>query len=325
MDIFNEIYGKYYQLIAHILTLSMRQALELKDISSIIQHYGFEESNLYLEPMIVDPSNKDYVPLLNSNSETSYTTSLLEAPTRPLSNLEKQWLKAIINDTKFQLFFDHKETLNLLKELEEVEPLFDPDFVRDIRVARDGDPYEQSSYQGIFRGLLKSIEHKQLIKVYYYNREGQQRRVTVAPYKLEYSLRNDKFRLTSATIDRGEFKFYSKINVARIIRFEVITEGKYPEGVGEFIQSTKSKTPISIELSNIRNGFDRFFIEFSNYERIATYNEDKNTCHIQIFYYSDDELELLIKLMSFGPIVKVLGPEVFRDKFIERLKSQLDF
>jgi hypothetical protein len=43
---------------------------------------------------------------------------------------------------------------------------------------------------------------------------------------------------------------------------------------------------------------------------------------MKIFYYETDEMELLITLMSFGPVIRVLGPMPFRQQLIERIEKQ---
>lgn len=100
-----------------------------------------------------------------------------------------------------------------------------------------------------------------------------------------------------------------------MIRVDIIEEAKYPSGIDAFIRSHKKKTePIEIELTNERQGFERCFIHLSNYERNSEYNEETGTCRIKLYYYDVDEPELIITLLSYGPILKVLGPPAFKKK-----------
>ena len=36
----------------------------------------------------------------------------------------------------------------------------------------------------------------------------------------------------------------------------------------------------------------------------------------------DDETEILIRILAFGPLIEVMGPDDFRDKIKERLLRQ---
>ena len=43
----------------------------------------------------------------------------------------------------------------------------------------------------------------------------------------------------------------------------------------------------------------------------------------KIQVYINDETELVIRILSFGPLVRVLGPENFVDLVKEKLKTEL--
>ena len=66
-------------------------------------------------------------------------------------------------------------------------------------------------------------------------------------------------------------------------------------------------------------------IEFSTYKKQSEYNEETQTCTTKIYYRKMDELEVLIKLLSFGPTIKVLAPDRFVHLLLYRLQKQLDW
>jgi predicted DNA-binding transcriptional regulator YafY len=49
---------------------------------------------------------------------------------------------------------------------------------------------------------------------------------------------------------------------------------------------------------------------------------DNNKYKVKIYYDSSDETELVIRVLSFGPLVEVVEPQCFRNLIIERLLSQ---
>ena len=51
---------------------------------------------------------------------------------------------------------------------------------------------------------------------------------------------------------------------------------------------------------------------------------EKNTYLVKIKYAHDDEPEMVIRILSFGPMVEVIGSESFRKLIIEKLKKQLN-
>ena len=62
----------------------------------------------------------------------------------------------------------------------------------------------------------------------------------------------------------------------------------------------------------------------SPYERIAEFNEETQTCLVQLYYYPFDEEELIDMLISFGPIIKILSPTHIKERFKLRINQQFD-
>ena len=50
-------------------------------------------------------------------------------------------------------------------------------------------------------------------------------------------------------------------------------------------------------------------LHFANYEKRTEYDEERGKWICSICYDKEDEPELLIDVLSFGPVVRVLGPE----------------
>jgi len=114
-----------------------------------------------------------------------------------------------------------------------------------------------------------------------------------------------------------------KLNLSRI-KEAVVMDWNAPLELDEFVKSKRMPLPIELEISNERNGFERIFTQLSNFERISEYNEITKKCFMKIFYYEVDEMELLITLLSFGPIIQIIGPEKFKNQITERIMKQKD-
>lgn len=59
-------------------------------------------------------------------------------------------------------------------------------------------------------------------------------------------------------------------------------------------------------------------LHFANYEKNTT-KIDENTYECLVYYNQSMETELLIEVMSFGPMLTVVG----NDKFLESLRGRL--
>ena len=109
--LFSEIYSSYFNAVAKILGLATESKLTGKALTEAIQEQAFEESVLVIPKAL----KSERWPLLTRTFETP----LLEKPTMPLTNLQKQWLKALLQDPRIGLFSPSTEGL------EDVEPLYD--------------------------------------------------------------------------------------------------------------------------------------------------------------------------------------------------------
>ena len=62
-------------------------------------------------------------------------------------------------------------------------------------------------------------------------------------------------------------------------------------------------------------------MHFAHFQKQAE-KLDENRYKITITYDKDDETEIVIRILSFGPMVKVTAPQSFVDLIKQRLISQ---
>lgn len=318
---FNEIYGTYYYIMQQILAEAGREGMTIQDIHRIVAQLGFAESGLYFTPDAITQDGSGYN-LLKKDADR-YCSVLKNTSSTPLTTDQKRFIKTILTDHRVRLFMDSSEIQRWNELLGSVSPLFD---IRDIvltETAADGDDYSDEAYINRFRTILHAIKQNKILKIVFNTSRGERKTVIVAPYKMEYGLRDDKFRLCAVTMHKHHPSRYIKLNVARITQ---IIESKTTSHIDceAFIAQRQLRTPIEIEVSDLRNGFERIFTQLSNYKRTSTYDSEKHTCAIQIHCMDDDVQELLIVLLSFGPAIKVLGPQWFRERYVERVKRQIE-
>lgn len=332
MELFNEIYGKYYLIFFHLLREASNGPITVETIRQIIGEYGYQESLLHLLPKVLP--GEDSYPLLvtaheknprNGVNQPIKYESIIKNKPEPIATIpELRWLKTVLSDPRVVLFLIDESKAELLNQLDSYEPLFDLKDYQLQGVSNDGDDFGDLKYQNNFRKIMEAFLQKRLIKLNFSNAEGEKRFNYYAPYRLEYSIKDDKFRLTAGVVHRGKLIQYHRINLARIQRVTLVEDGIIPENLEEFVRAHRCETPIEIEMLNLRNGFERCFIQLSGYERSTEYDEETKRCKMKLYYYDFEEPELLITLLSFGPTIKVLGPKKIRDEIIERIKRQLD-
>ena len=81
------------------------------------------------------------------------------------------------------------------------------------------------------------------------------------------------------------------------------------------------ETHVEVELVNQRRALERFLLYFSTYKK-RTQKIGDDVFRVRITFPQQDETEVLINILSFIPMVKVLGPNSMRSQFYERIKRQ---
>lgn len=296
--IFNEIYSAYYNTVAKIIASIINGNADEKTINKIIDENAFGESMLTVLPSL--KSEKWQL------VKADMTTPLQRIPTMPLTTIQKQWLKAISLDPRIKLF-DIK-----FDGLDDVEPLFTSEdyYIYDKYI--DGDPYEDEAYIQRFRTILSALNDKRPLKIQMVNRKGNTVSMTVMPQHLEYSEKDDKFRLISTGCRYGGI-----VNLARITTCEKCNVSGY----ATHHVSMESKESLTLRVFDERNTLERTLLHFAHFEkRVERIDSKRYLVHIK--YNKSDETEMVIRILSFGPMVEVIEPQDFKNLIIARLKSQ---
>lgn len=295
--IFSELYSVYYRTVAKILALAVTSETTEKEIRKQISENAFSESVLTILPAFKEEKWQ----LL----DRELTTSILHEPTMPLTILEKRWLKAIMEDPRIKLFDVQMEGL------EDVTPLFTAADYKVFDKYADSDPYEDENYISNFKLVTEAIHTKRPIRVTMLNRNGKEVWVRCFPQRLEYSEKDDKFRII-ATGCR-----YSQFNLGRV------TACDFYNGHGPWneIPQENALREVVLEIVDKRNALERVMMHFAHFEKQAEKADDLHY-KVRIRYYENDETEIVIRVLSFGPYVKVIEPESFVNLIKERLKKQ---
>ena len=295
--IFNEVYSAYYNTVAKILEASVSENADEESINRIVSENAFGESVLTVLPSL---KNEKWQ-LLHEDM----TTPIKNIPTMPLTKIQKMWLKAISLDKRIKLFGCE------IKGLKKTEPLFTEEDYYIYDKYSDGDPYDDEGYIENFRTILRAIKDKQNLKIEMTNRKGNTVYSRCVPERLEYSEKDDKFRLITSGCH-----FIRTINLARITKCRIY-QGE--DELSSLPEETDYET-ITLEIRDERNTLERCLLHFAHFEKRAEKADDRYILHIR--FHRDDEPEMVIRVLSFGPTVKVTGSEAFRNLIINKLKSQ---
>ena len=296
--LFSEVYGTYYRVLAELISKAADGELTKESMYQIVREKGFEESVL----TIPDALKSQSWPLI-----TADFTTPLNKPTLPVTALQKRWLKALLCDPRIKLFDPPADGL------EDVEPLYPPDTIVYFDRYNDGDDFDDPDYITRFRCILSAIRHRCWLHIRFEGHNGIPHDWRCIPYKLEYSPKDDKFRLISANNKRESLI----INLGRIRQCSMLE----PCADADYRPQPMKKRILVLELTDDRNALERAMLHFSHLDK-ETERIDDIHYKITLFYEKEDETELLIRVLSFGPVLKVVSPDDFVKKLTERLEKQ---
>lgn len=303
--IYSEIYGTYYNVLSKLISRAIEGNLSTKELMSIISDNAYAESGIE----ILSAINEERWQILRKNENGEYVTALQNTPLMPLSNTQKSWLKAVSMDPRFLLFNVE------LPDLTDVEPLFKYEDIVVFDKYSDGDPYEDEGYKKRFGIILDCLRNKKPLFVEYHTRFNSYKRFIGVPVNLEYSEKDDKFRVILQYEDSLIPVNLGRINIADYsTKKKVFKFDKY-EAVCD--------QELTIELLDERKSLDRALLHFAHFEKEVTKIDGRNYV-MKIRYNSMDETEILIRVLSFGARLKVVSPESFVDRIKERLSWQKD-
>ncbi len=307
--LFSEIYSAYYNTVASIISCSQQGKLDSDLLFKIVKESAFPESFMTIGSAL----ETGKWPLVKKD----YSTNIQNIPTMPLSILQKRWLKALCNDKRIRLFVSDEVLERLKNQLQDVEALFNENDYYLYDKYSDGDPYDDPDYIKNFRTALEAIHQKKTICVEYTGRFGQQKRFTCAPYKIEYSEKDDKFRIISKVKNR-----HSILNIARINSCE-LTDNSKVDDISEEDLPDNRRTSVTLEIYDERKAMERVMLAFAHFEKSAVQISDE-VYQLTLNYDSFDETELVVRVLSFGPMVKVIEPQSFVKLIQERIESQIN-
>lgn len=296
---FNEIYGTYFNVVSSILRQAQEKQLTKDSLELLVREQAFADSCLTIPKELQDGS----WPLLQKDM----TTPLRHAPAMPLTTLQRRWLKSLLTDKRIQLFDVD------CSGLEDVEPLFSEEqFVYFDRYS-DGDDYADPQYKKHFRLLLQAITEKRRVEISFISGKNESVRKEYLPLQLEYSAKDDKFRLKAVCERHLHY-----VNVGRIKSCRLLEQ----TGEEACMLLESERCAVTVLLTDERNALERAMLHFSHLEKITERLDEKHY-RLQLMYNKSDETEMVIRILSFGPLLRVQEPAGFIELLRHRLRKQL--
>ena len=315
MEIFHELYGRYYQNVARIL---VETPCTRAVIQETIKRQGFEESLLFLMPKITDQAEWGFL----QQEEQIWYSKLRYEPYIPTTTLERRWMKAQLNDRRISFFLSDSLRKKLLESLEEEALYVQEDFDYFDR-SQKGDPYEKELYQKVMRAVLNGLYRRAELEITYQKEEkGQmwEERKKYLPLRLMYLIKDDRFVLYAASQDRDQVMV---LNVKDIVDVSILKECQSTDRlVQQLLKRGTEKTVAVVRIRDERGALERFMIQMTDFQKET--KEEENQCvTVKIFYRQEQRQKLTKRFLSMGPMLQVLEPEEIRREIKKKIQDQV--
>ncbi len=297
--LFSEVYSAYYRAVGQILCEAVAGSLTEERMKAIVCDMAFGESHTVIPAAL----KSERWQLITKD----YRTPLKQAPLPALTHLQRRWLKAISLDPRVKLFD------MVFGDLEDVTPLFRPEDLYYFDRYTDGDPFEDPGYIRRFRRIRTATQTHQPLHVTIRGRSGRLISFPVIPEYLEYSEKDDKFRL----ITSGNH-YASTLNLAKIQHCQYY----YENDIRREVVQTPTPARVTFYLHDVRKALERAMFHFAHFEKEVE-QIGTDLYRVTLLYDESDESEMVIRILSFGPFLQVVEPESFVARIKEKLNAQM--
>lgn len=333
MELFDEVKNRYFHIIFNVLN-ECKDGISKDHILKIVNEEEFQEK-------VIGKGFQTFEGLLLNEYEDNENFNLIQeenglyypnikgkkksvVPVR-LNNVEKMWLKNLLNEEFIQFILSDATILKLKAALEDVEGANTSHIIENTNKSillgiEDLDMYKEN-----FRILIKAMVDGKIIKYCNVDKWGNEYIGKRAlPVRIEYSVKDQRFRASMYSLDDNR---PIMVNIFSLSDIELEENEKdqldRETAIRRVHESRYSKEPIVLEVTDKKAAMERCFMSFSEMERCSRcIGEDKY--EMKLFYYTFEEEEIIRKILSLGPYVKVISPQRIREEVVKRIRRALD-
>ncbi|MBQ8882158.1 MAG: WYL domain-containing protein [Clostridia bacterium] len=297
--IFSELYSVYYSAVARIIDQTISGNNTLSSLQKTVEQNAFAESVLTIVPAL----KSERWQLIERNGQSV----IKHHPTMPLTNSQKSWLKAIFLEPKMKLFCPEMPEF-----LRDINPLFTPSDYVIYDGYTDGDDYQSEIYKQNFSTILRAINTGAPVEIEFLGKLNRAKKFRCYPYKLEYSKKDDKFRLLVSGCRQ-----YSVIKMSAVLKCNII-----PATFENREYKKQTTSTAQFYIYDERNALERALLHFAHFEKQVEKITNKKYL-LTVNYDEGDLPEMIIRALSFGQMLEVIAPQSLRDGVVDRLQKQL--
>ncbi|GFZ30554.1 hypothetical protein CSC2_10800 [Clostridium zeae] len=333
MELFHESKNRYFSLVLKILNLCNDGLCE-EDIKIIIDEGEYEEKVIgkdfktFQGLMLNKYDEEDNLNLIRNEEGKFYP--LLSVDTKApvpirFTTVEKQWIKELLKDSILKRLIGEDIVLKLEQALKDVKGNNISSIIEKTNTVSNLKVVQEDAYYKNFYKILQAIkEEREIIYDNVDKFSRQYKAVRGLPLKIEYSTKDEVLRVSMYYIEENRsimVNLHTMFNIE--LKEDTLCKLSKKE-IYAVIKDTKyCKEPIVLELIDEKFAMERCFMSFSSYERY-TRIIGEGKYEVKLYYYTFEETEVIRRILSLGPHVKVVEPIRIREKIIDLVKRALE-
>ena len=322
MEYFNTHKNKLFLIITRIMNQSLEgKKFEIEEVENLINNSMLAEEN-FLHDLLDYGENPykimsyDFKPLLTGEKLRINPTIL-----------EKRWLKSVLESNIINLFLDEKLVKKLKCKLDDVENLFCLDIPK------------SKVKPNVIAIIIEAFENNKVLIYDCINRRNEYFENQIClPFKINYSMFDNKFRLSVYSMIEERFIYMNLENIkdVSILDMETLDENNLNNkiiniynkikkvGRDEFFTYCleKEKRVAKMQIFQDNNVMERIHLLFAAYDKKSYKIRSKQ--FINIYYYKFEEEHIIKKILNLGTSGKVEEPRYLKEKIIDILKKGED-
>ncbi len=330
MELFNKYKNKNFAFITNYInncvnddSLALTEN-ELREQLSGTSQSSFEEFLLALTNSY-DNSESYNADILYSQNNLMLPLRQIPIPIRA-SIAEKAWLYYILQNSKSDLFLEPATKQKLISTLEnEIDQSRFPiksEYIDVRSLSPDNKLSITDEFLAIFKTIVSAIKQHRRLFVTNTTFSGQvYKDQEVYPYKLEYSAQFDSFSLSCYPLDTKRPVKMSLSNLSAVkLGDEIVEYNGFLSDFEKQLKNTKEKVPVSLEIKNQADAYDRCAYLFSSYNTFC-YDKGDDTLIMNIYYYRFQKDEIIRNILFLGHYVKIVSPKNIVDEVVSNLNA----
>lgn len=316
MNLFDETENKYYEVVSYLL--NEKGAYSRSDLNKILSEKLKGEPDFEVTEALFEAEEGAELIFVREDG----LMKPIQEGKFPIRNslIENQALKSLSSNIYCKHFLSDETVRKIDNCLKDIEEEWNPNDITVKNQFDSGTSKRQKNFSKEISIISRAIREQKEIR-YDNVRPGrvEMKCKKAFPVKIEFSVVNDRFRISAFEPDEHRF---IKMNLDSLQNIELIDEVSAIDLQEEYKNYIKTNMKcIVLDVDPVSHVIERCFRVFSAYDRKARYDKEENKYRLEVSYLKSDENEVIKNILSMGSSVIVMEPRSVQKEVYRRIEA----